>query len=658
MAENPGFQSDTAFSQGGDGNALLQQIIALITKAVGPGAGGIASQFLGPSINNMVNGNVSAPGLNILGGPPGINPGISAYHSLNNASMGASMSSINASVNEALRQQNQGFHEWLGDTKGEAKSNSAGFNVTNLLSKAQFQSHNPLAFMQGMEETQRYMGFGSAVGLSSNGANYQATVNARAKGVTNAITKDFFANMDDYSGLGGDEIGQITSELARSGGLSDQRDKDFSQATKAVKDMSKTVRQLKDFFKGGVADLIDQVNGLSGTDFQATFGKAGSRMLSMSQGVGFATGHTNEQMMRLAGMSRQASLSMGGDSFGAIATSQDIATALGASRNTGSAADRKFTNEIQRRSGITSTITRSQQGNVARDLSGAYALLKGEGKSADDIASFMDSLSGKGVKLNGSTIADAINDQFGLDASASEISNLANDNTAMEYRSSGKATGLALKSDLALVQAQRKDMLGRLLEQRGMGDKINDIKGPITGSSIRAALGTGRDANEIMGAFRSLDDANSKVLLGMGSRDADLFISGQRNRDELTRISSQAGLRVDLGEMYEGVGTLSGFRNLSKLATEDVSTFDKFMKTALGTTDVDLTDGLLTGVKDFLGKKRGGKDRKSKLQAAREYLGASAAMKDLLSGSPEDVKKAAELMDKGTGREPAKWGRL
>ena len=650
MTNQDRFDTGTAFTQATDTQQILNSMFPMLQQMLGPAIAGPIQQFLGPTLQSFMSGSLSLPGMNMQGAPStwlsggNINPGISAYHAINNSAIGANLGSVSGAINEALREQNKQFHMWMGDDAKQATISSSGFNVTNFLSAMQFKSHKPEEFYRAMEETQRYMGAGSSFGMSPDMAEYQASVNQRAKGVTTAVTRDFFRNMDQYSGLGGEEVGQLTAELARTGAFSGGDDADFTNATRKVKDMAKTVKQLRMFFKGGVADLIDQVNGLSGTDFQATFGPAGAEMLARSQGIGFATGHTNQQMMALASMSGNVARSLGGDTFGAIANSQDIATALGAIRNT--SGSRAFTNEQRIRAGVVTGVTRAQQSNLARDISGAYALLKGQGKSEDEIASFMSGLQGQGASLNASAIADAITDQFGIDANAGQLRNFAGGDVAMGYRHSGKATGLAMSADLDLVQRQRRQMLTHMLQQRGRGDLMKNLVGKdITGATIREALGGGAFADEMVGAFRSLDDANSLAMTNMSSRDLDLHIKGQANQKELDRISAQAGVRVDLGRMSEGIGTLSGLRNLSTLATDKPGSFKEFMDIALGRSGVDLSDKKYAKLLPNLQKVLATTSREGQTgkQAMMSQIGMSRAMKALVSGSPEEARKAAEL---------------
>jgi hypothetical protein len=304
------------------------------------------------------------------------------------------------------------------------------------------------------------------------------------------------------------------------------------------------------------------------------------------------------------------------------------------------------------RSGITTTVTRAQQSDVARDLSGAYALLKGQGKSEEEIAGFMSSMD-QGTDLNAGSIAKRISDEFGINANASQLRNLGYGDVAMTYRSKGGATDLSMGKDLDLIQRQRRQMLRHMLEQRGKGDLMTKLEGKsITGATIHEALGGGAFADEMVGAFRSVDEANSLAMANMSSREVDLFTAGRDNKKELDRIAAQAGVRVDLGKMSEGLGTLSGLRNLSKLATDKPGTFSDFMKIALGNTGIDLKDKRYAKLLPNLQTMLKSTSTRTGKEAAMSQIGLSRAMKSLTSGSPEDARKAAELFgDKGLSPE-------
>jgi hypothetical protein len=593
---------------------------------------------------------------NALAGNFGINPGVSAYHSMNNKMMSAQLGGVNSEINEALRRQNQGLHEWMGSSN--PVSASSGFGLTNLLSNMQFQLHKPRELMQGMEETQRYLGVGSIVGMDPGAASdRQIKINERARKLTAGVTKDFLTNMSDYQGFTGKEVGQISAELARTGQLDDSS---IPKATESIKQMSKTIKSLQQFFKGGVGDLIDQINGLTGTDFQATFGSKAGRMLDRSAGVGFATGHTNQQMMALAGMSSRAAQQMGGDSWGSVANSQEIASMLGSARNSGTSS--AFTNERRIRAGLVSGITAAQQSMTSRDLSGAYALLSGRGVGEDRINTFMDSLAGKGMDLNVDSITKALNEKFGGNVDASDIRNAASTNVGMEYRSSGRGTRAAFGAKMDMLNRVRRQSLRGILEKGGVSgvDKMLEDMGDNLGrEQVRKALeakaletkGLNSDhVNSMIGAYMAQGDLESNELLGMNAREADRVMSGYQNKAELSRISEQAGIRVNFAEMAQGMGTIGGLRSISKLADKRPDTFGDFLKTVMG--DVDLDMGKLLG-KDgkggafrYIEKMRGKKGAMAQLGMTRAFQAVSEGRIGNRAATEEEIKEAQQLISK------------
>jgi len=584
------FDTGTGFEQGGDLSATLKSFQGFLERNMGPGVAGPMMQMAGPMINNMLHGTMTGPGGNAYMGAPnaitgafGLNPGVSAYHTLNNQTMSAQMQGTQGVLNEALRQQNQNLHQWMGSSTAQA--DSSGFNITNMLSSMQFQLHKPQQLLQGMEETQRYMGAGSLIGLSRGAVTErQSYLNKRARGFTEGIATDFINNTQDYQGFTGLEVGQISAEVGRSG----QADT-LPKATQQVKQMARTIKSLQQFFKGDVGDLIDQINGLTGTDFQATFGAKSGRMLDRSAGIGFATGHTNQQMMSLAGMSARAAQGMGGDTFGAIANSQDIASILGAVRTTGSSA--AFTNEQTVRAGIVNMVTDSQQSIRARDASGMYAMLLSRGETEADASAFMSSLEGQGMKLNGSTMAAAAAKAGFGDISAQDLRNASGSDVAMKYRSDGRATTFGMSARMDRMQRVRNQTLGGILRQyEGTGGILKGLQGNINGKSLSAALEGHADKAAIMGQFRTVDNLSSQALFGMSSREADRMVMAMANEDELTRISEQAGVRVDFTEMAQGMGTLGGLRSITEMAKKRPDSFSGFMQQLMGDVNLDMTD--------------------------------------------------------------------
>ena len=118
MANN--YDTGSGFAQGGDPNAAIDKIAGLFERYMGPGVAGPMMGMAGPMINNALHGSMTGPGgssymgaPNAMAGNFGLNPGVSAYHTLNNQMMSAQMQGTQGVLNDALRQQNQGLHQWI-----------------------------------------------------------------------------------------------------------------------------------------------------------------------------------------------------------------------------------------------------------------------------------------------------------------------------------------------------------------------------------------------------------------------------------------------------------------------------------------------------------------------------------------------------------------
>jgi hypothetical protein len=578
---------------------LLQQVLSNVVGD--PALTQQLTNLLQPIATNLLRGRVEGMGGFSLAGAPyylngrnfGINPGIHAYHSMNTTFMDNLMSGSRSVMDEQLRIQNARIHTNIfGLSPEEAASASSGFGITNFLSKMQFNTHKPLELLQGIEEASRYLGAAPAIGLGEEETILQTRLNERAKTIGSTIVSDYFTNMEEYEGFTGKEVGQITAELSRTG----QYTGDIEQAKQATRGMAKTIKSLQEFFDGDVMDLIDQANALTGTNYQSSMGDLSSDILRKLAGTGFATGHTNRQLVALSNMSAQISNQIGTDSFGAFSNAQDTALLLGTMRIAGG--DDKFSNEVATRNAITTQVTKAQQSVLARNISGAYAYLIASGKTDEEANEFVKSLNGRGVNLTNDEIVRELRAKTGNeDISTATIQNLSNTNTAMRFRSSGAATDIALGATLDSFDKSRRQNLKDILQNRGKDTSIVDsIEGAITVDSIRSALQEKNYSNieieETIGKFIGNDNKSAQAMgLGTGTRDADRIIKSYNATAEKSRLMGQAEFRVALSDITSGKGAIGGLRALSKALTDPKSTdsVGSFIKTILGDVDVDMS---------------------------------------------------------------------
>jgi hypothetical protein len=534
-----------------------------------------------PVMAPFFRGNVSGPlGMNMYGTNNAFfnttpDAGRGAYEAFNRQATQMMMQSSVDAVNEARRQQAQSFHMFAGRTPGQAAAMSNDvLNMTNIVSRLQFATHQPDLLMRGLEEASRFQGFASVAGLSGDTAAYQQQLNQNASNFNQALIKDYFGNMEAYGGLRGQEVGQIVAELNRTGRISNRNDADIQRSIGTVQEMTKTVRALRQFFQGDVADLIDQVNALTGADFGATFGTSSSTMLNRISATGFATGHTNQQMMALAGHQTQVLQQMGADPFSSLANAEDVAMFLGASRRQ----SMKLVNERRYRTGIGNMVARSNQSEAARLVTGAATYFSGqadrEGNFDPDglkkAEAFMNKAQALGENLNADSLVRLLKAE-GIDATAADIMARGYTEEGELLRARGGGTQAAQNRQIAAITNSRRSTLQSMLEQRGinatevfnrLGNKamtVDNIRNALVGS-----VGE-QEAGNMAGHLRRVFGIDAQNILGMNAAEADRMLATAADSRESQRLREQVGFRTSLQDLTSETGTIGGLRSISTL---------------------------------------------------------------------------------------------
>jgi hypothetical protein len=242
---------------------------------------------------------------------------------------------------------------------------------------------------------------------------------------------------------------------------------------------------------------------------------------------------------------------------------------------------------------------------------------------------------------------------------AAELRNVSNTDRAMRARYSGRVTEAAFGRQTDMLERARRQTLRGLL-----GDDFDEVMGavdgPLTGESLRKALGDRQDASSIVGAFRHIDNLNSEAIFGMNSREADRMMRARASEKEINRIFDQANVRVNFSEMAQGMGTLGGLRSITQMARDKPKNFSDFMKIALGNVDINLADDKF---KDLVGNigdisaVLSGEDKAaldaldlSGAQQAQAQLGTSRAFQALTQGrignrqaTADEIKMAQDI---------------
>jgi hypothetical protein len=636
------------------------QITSLISSLVGDDRlGQNIARGLEPLLGNILSGQIKAGATSMANGQGAMfgagtpNPGLNAYHTFNNNALSAVLTSSQNAIQEAQRRQSEDMHRFLGASRATAAAQSDDiFSVTNMMSKIAFASHQPYALQLGMEETARYMGAGSSFMMSPDMASSQESINNRATSLTAGITSDFFQNMEKYGGMGGKQVGQITAELARTGAIN--RNTGLEDATKAVQEMSKTVRSLRRFFDGDVADLMDNINGLTGTSFQSTFGSQSSGMINGLSATGFASGFTSSQMLSLAQGSGAVAQSLGMDPFSSLSNAQNIASYLGTARSTG---DMRFINESRFRGSMTNQVTRANSSQTARALSGAGSLLLGalgSGESYTDAQmsraqDFLSDVRASGRSLSPDEVAAQLSGIMGNSITGEDLINSSYTTGAEVLRASGYGTEAAMQTRAGVMSNIRRSALRDMT-----GNRFNDVMsaigdGALTVENIQGALsdvyGESRGASMAGSLARGFGrDAKS---LGLGNlAESDKFLATMANQKERDRIMQQAGISKEMQSITSEMGTLSGMRAIGtlmeKASGEGGLKFREAWNTLTGTTNIDMSSAHF---RKLVGGQGGGVGD----EAAVGINAAISAMASRQLGgknaSKEELEMASKILD-------------
>jgi len=182
---------------------------------------------------------------------------------------------------------------------------------------------------------------------------------------------------------------------------------------KTVQQAGQAIQSFRQFFKGSVTEVFDQVNGLLGTDVAGTFKGAESEMFMRLGATGLATGHTIQQMGGLAGMAHQYSSRNGNPKWGSAAAGTIAGQLLGVHRAIGGGGEfinsEQFTRDtvFEVEDAMHSSLATSIRGAYARVMTGAGGDARGDAlnkalaanpiRSASDVATLTSGILGEDI---------------------------------------------------------------------------------------------------------------------------------------------------------------------------------------------------------------------------------------------------------------------
>ena len=566
MADSP-FNPDTGATDQEKITSFLSQLLPALDNVMATGVEMGFGRVLNAQMN-MGGGNIPFGSASVTGPQ---NTGLNALGFLNNQALSSVMQASASTVNEAEFDQRSRWQQALHFRDLDQSDMMAGRagNLTNLAASFAFNQAQPQQLMAGLQEAGQYLGAG--FGTSSGQIAMNQQVSQFNNSITNAFLQSQSGGAGQRFGLNGGGLGVLVSELARTGAVSaaDLNDPMQSGFIDRLRQYDKSVMDSSQLLQGSTTQRMDQLNALTGADFLQTFGEHGSPMLRNLAATGAVVGLQPQQLVGLATASAQLSQRFGLESFGSLSNAQVIGESIGAFRQAGLGG--AFIQEPRLRQTFIRRVTGAQQSRLARDISGAYALVEGE-SGTEEADRFVGGLDGV---LTGGDVADRLNafsDSF-ADVTAGTLRNVSFTDSAERARARGVATRTALRSNIGLVEAGRRAIISRRLGGVTDVDSIFrqlEESGGVTIGNLESALSgvVDIDAKEranIIGDISTRFEVQAQQT-GLGNRqEADAIIRTTNARNSLELIASRSGDRTRIQDIFQGRGAVAGFRNLSNL---------------------------------------------------------------------------------------------
>jgi hypothetical protein len=513
-----------------------------------------------------------------------------------------------------------------------------------------FQQPEPL--LQGVRAGIQYMGVTASPGAAEHQIALRKQTTAMSTAMTNSLIDDE-ANAK-FGFMGGLDRGQLTAELMRTGGFNEIRSENQSaiaalgpnaskEDTAAVmdklgadtvaitQDAARSIRQFRQFFKGSVTEVMDQVNGFLGTDVAATFDDAGSSMFMRMGATGLATGHTAEQMKQFGSMASQYSSRQGNPLWGSAAAGTVAAQLMGVHRQQqGPYGTNEFIHEETFRKETSFESQGSMHSALAQSIRGAYAYAMDQGGEAGAVA--LDEALAANPVRSISDVASVAGGALGEVVSPFTLSNWGNMPEARRLMGSDQRSGT--------IQATMLKAIYEGEGQRRLFELSLGREGGLSSSQVSGIMDTNKGAMTISALMESIPEglmdtgARWNVAGFMHGRAAmgDTSSEHQQARiamglDVETRnlITGNVGSNVQLMTMLEGQGAhgIAGFNAF-------IAEMDKQNKTRGGST---------LGMKDILGQILGRDATNVTTSEVAGFVGASGEMLEALEEHGSDKQK-------------------
>lgn len=556
--------------------------------------------------------------------------GLNLVHALRTQSVDATLLAAGEAEDSVRRESlNQWYRALYPDmSEGEIESKiDAPLSATGAIQKMVFNAqHQPDRLMAGLREGIQYLGTAPYLPgtTSDEGIEAQLRIRQEASTMAEAVQRDALVNPEEYGGLTGEEKGQVFAELARTGAFNAARkeaadiedpgaamDQLGKQTVEMTRQASQAIKAFKHLFQGSVPEVLDQINGLMGTDVMQTFSEGGRELAQTMVATGMATGYTPDQMISFSGMSRQLSQAKGLDPWGSVASGTLAAQLVDIHTKTEGGG--RFVNEQRFRENMIRRTTGAQESGISRDIAGAFALIQSSvGQEAAD--KFIDDLGDDTIRGT-SDVVSAANTALGPESAVTgmDLKNASYSAAAETYRAEGGTGMLALRSNMEFVNRIKRDSLRSSLHAAGVSDSdVSDIMGSLDDKSLTtdnvmdAVEGSIENAPAFEGAWRRRATQMAQgMTMGNNSFESDAMLTAITNDEAYDNMQQQIADSVALQETFKGRGNVSGLGNLQHVidALEeadgaDISMRDVF-RAATGSDNVDIPEEQM---RPFLGK--------------------------------------------------------
>ena len=351
-----------------------------------------------------------------------------------------------------------------------------------------------------------------------------------------------------WGGLKGKDVGQIFTFLAKD--TAGFQGYDPSKITNEVKQMSKTIGNLKELFNKDIPALLRDMELTFGHNAAITYGaETLDKLVKQFKHTSRLAGITPEGLMEMAQVAEGYTATLGVNRSGGGFAAATIAAQLIGAPAIGASAE--YVNQAKLKDLILKKTVGAQQSGLAMAISGAYAAYTAAGGKPEDFETMIN-------EMGGNVSIDRLAEVFNL--SRSTIINAARSDVARKYReTNATATVAATEAGIQRLRDVRAAQLKYRLS--ALGYSAQDIaKIDFSGTSediVRSAQQLGAEAG-----FVAEDVLNRVAQLG-GYENRQTFDTFEAKQRQARILRTEAEARTIVSRKLEelnltGAGGFAG----------------------------------------------------------------------------------------------------